>query len=175
MKGKRAGGGMDFQRGRGAAAETMVRMSTVIIATNLGHLKAFRVAETPMGTRRLELIKEVEFPEAHGRIQDRVTDMAGRFPVGDGMGTTMANGEALKAELEVERRLTKLVGEQIEDVLNSERPEYWHFAATSEIHQALLNELPTELRQRVIRHVQADLTRMPAPEVLTHFMPVKAA
>ena len=150
-------------------------MSTVIIAANLGHLKEFRVAETPMGTRRLELIKEVEFPEAHGRLQDKVTDMAGRFPGGDGTGLAMAHGEALKAELEVERRLIKLVVQQIEAVLNSERPEYWHLAATSEIHQALLDVLPPELRQRVIRHVQADLTSVPAPEVLARFVPQRAA
>lgn len=169
---KSGGPGMELQRGRGAATEIFYRMNTVIIAANLGHLKAFRVAETPMGTRRLELIKEVEFPEAHGRLQDKVTDMAGRFSVGTGMATP---GEALKAKLEVERRLVKLVGEQIEGVLNSERPEYWHLAATSEIHQALLNELPPELRQRIVRHVQADLTNVPAPDVLVHFMPVKAA
>lgn len=150
-------------------------MSTVIIAANLGHLKAFRLTETPQGTRRLELAKEIEFPDAHGRIQDRVTDMAGRFPVGDGTGLSMAHGEALKAELEVERRLVKEVAEQIESILNAERPEYWHLAATSGIHQALLNELPAELRQRVIRHVQADLTNVPAPEVLAHFAPMKAA
>jgi len=166
---------MDFQRGRAATNETIVRMSTVIIAANLGHLKAFRVAETPMGTRRLELIKEIEFPEAHGRIQDRITDMAGRFPGGDGTGLSVANGEALKAELEVQRRLIKLVAEQIEGILNSERPEYWHLAATSEIHQALLKELLPELRQRIVRHVQSDLTNVPAPELLARFMPVKAA
>jgi hypothetical protein len=150
-------------------------MSTVIIVANLGHLKAFRVAETPMGTKKLELIIEIEFPEAHGRIQDKVTDMAGRFPVADGTGVAMAHGEALKAELEVERRLVKLVGEQIEEVLNTERPEYWHLAATSEIHQALLNELPAELRQRVIRHLHADLTNVPVPELLERFARVKAA
>jgi len=150
-------------------------MSTVIIAANLGHLKAFRVAETPQGTRRLELIREVEFPDAHGRIQDKVTDTAGRFPVGDGTGLALAHGEALKAETEVERRLFKGVGEQIKSILNDERPEYWHLAATSEIHQALLNELPLELRQRIARNVLADLTGVPAPEVLAHFMPSKAA
>ena len=149
-------------------------MSTVIVAANLGHLKAFRVAETPRGTRRLELIEEVEFPEARGRMQDKVTDMAGRFSVGIGAG--MANpSEAMKAQLEVERRLVKLVAEQIEGILQRERPEYWHLAATSEIHQAILSELPPELRQRVIRHVLADLTHVPAPEALAHFAPMKAA
>jgi len=152
-------------------------MSTVIVAANLGHLKTFRVAETPTRGRRLELIEEMEFPEAHGHFLEKVTDMAGRFPVSDGagQGTAMAHGEALKAENEAQKRLVKLVAQRIEVTLNSERPEYWHFAATPEIHQAILSELAPELRERVVRHVQADLTKVTASEILTHFMPVKAA
>ena len=79
-------------------------MSTVVIAANLGHLKAFRVEETPTRGRRLELIDEMEFPEAHGRFLDKITDMAGRFPVseGAGQGSAMSTGEALTAELEIQ-------------------------------------------------------------------------
>ena len=152
-------------------------MSTVVVAANLGHLKAFRVAETPTRGRKLELIEEMEFPEAHGHFLDKVTDMAGRFPVseGAGQGTAMSTGEALSAELEIQRRLVKLVAERIATVLHSERPEYWHFAANPEVHQAILNELAQELRERVVRHVHADLTKAPASEVLAHFLPARAA
>lgn len=147
-------------------------MSTVIVAANLGHLKAYRVVETPTRGRKLDLIDEMEFPEAHGHFFDKVTDMSGRFRVSEGPGprSTMSYGEALGTELETERRLVKLVAEQIEIILKAERPEYWHFAATPEHHQAILNELPPDLSERVVRHVQADLTRVPASEVLSHFM-----
>ena len=152
-------------------------MSTLVVVANLGHLKAFRVAETPTRGRKLDLIEEIEFPEAHGHFLDKVTDMAGRFPGSDGagQGTGMSTGEALGAELEIQKRLVKLVAERIATVLLSERPEYWHFAANAEVHQAILNELPLELRERVVRHVQADLTKAPAPEVLAHFTPARAA
>ncbi|MCX6967361.1 MAG: host attachment protein [Verrucomicrobia bacterium] len=152
-------------------------MSTVIVAANLGHLKAFRVAETPTRGRKLELVNETEFPEAHGRFLDKVTDMAGRFPVteGPGPGTAMSTGEALSAELEIHKRLIQLVAERITTILNSERPEYWHFAANAEVHQAILNALAPELRERVVRHVHADLTKAPPSEVLAHFMPARAA
>ena len=155
----------------------LYRMSTVVIAANLGHLKAFRVVETPTRGRKLDLIEEMEFPEAHGHFIDKVTDMAGRFPVteGPGQGIGMSTGEALTAELEIHRRLVKLIAERISAVLLSERPEYWYFAANPEVHQAILNELPVDLRARIVRHVQADLTKVPVPEVLAHFMPVKAA
>jgi len=152
-------------------------MSTVVLAANLGHLKAFRVAETPTRGRKLELIEDMEFPEAHGHFLDKVTDMAGRFPVseGAGPGLAMSNGEALTAELEIQRRLVKLIAQRIATILNSERPEYWHFAANLAVHQAILNELTPELRERVVRHVHADLTKVPASEVLAHFTPARAA
>ena len=153
-------------------------MSTVVVAANLGHLKAFRVAETPTRGRKLDLIEEVEFPEAHGHFIDKVTDMAGRFPGsagGEGPGNGMSTGEALRTELEIQRRLVKLIADRIAAVLQEERPEYWHFAANPEVHQAILNELPAELRERVVRHVHADLTKTPAPEVLAHFSPARAA
>jgi len=152
-------------------------MSTLVIAANLGHLKAFRVAETPTRGRKLELIDDMRFPEAHGRFADKVTDMAGRFPVseGAGPGTGMSRGEALSAELETQRRLVKLVAGRMATILNDERPEYWHFAATPEIHEAILSELPTELRERVVRHVQADLTKTPPAEVMAYFLPARAA
>ena len=152
-------------------------MSTLVVAANLGHLKAFRVAETPTRGRKLDLIEEMEFPEAHGHFIDKVTDMAGRFPGsgGAGQGTSMSIGEALTAELEIQRRLVKLIAGRIAAILQGERPEYWHFAAGAEVHQAILNELPQELRERVVRHVHADLTKTPAPEVLAHFIPARAA
>jgi len=153
-------------------------MSTVVVAANLGHLKAFRVAETPTRGRKLDLIEEMEFPEAHGHFIDKVTDMAGRFPGRDGagpQGTGMSTGEALGTELEIQRRLVKLIADRIASVLQEERPEYWHFAANPEVHQAILNELPQELRERVVRHVHADLTKAPATEVLAHFSPARAA
>ena len=152
-------------------------MSTLIVAANLGHLKVYRAVDTPTRGRKLDLVEEMEFPEAHGHFIDKVTDMAGRFPVSEAAGVSsgMSRGEALSAELETERRLVKLVAQRIAAVLESERPEYWHFAATQEVHQAILNELPTELRERAVRHVYADLTKVPPPEVLAHFAPMRAA
>lgn len=152
-------------------------MKPVIVMANLGHLKIYRVLETPTRGRKLELIEEMEFPEAHGHFLDKVTDMAGRFPVstGAGPGTGMSRGEALSAELETQRRLIKLIAQRIESTLQTERPEYWHFASSPEIHSAILNELSPDLRQRIIRRVHADLTKVRPTEVLTHFIPIKAA
>lgn len=152
-------------------------MNTVVIAANLGHLKAFRVVETPVRGRKLERIDEVEFPEARNSYQTRMTNLSKRFSTGTdaGVGRGMAYGEALNAQMEVERRLVKLVASRIVTVLETERPEYWYLAATQEIYQAIMNALPPDLRDRVVRHAYADLTKTPATEILAHFTPAWAA
>lgn len=143
----------------------------MIVAANLGFVKAYRVVETPTRGRKLELVEGIDFPEAHGHYADKVTDMAGRFPVSEAAGgaAPMATGETLRAELEAQRRLTRLVAGQIETILERERPEWWNFAATSEIQQAILHQMAPELRARLVRTVSADLTKAPAEEVLEHF------
>ncbi len=155
-------------------------MNTVVVAANLGHLKAFRVAETPTRGRKLELIDEVEFPEAHLRIHEKSTDTLGRYKSAAGMGpmgpmTAMSGGEALRLEEEQQKRLVKLVAERIGTVLQHERPETWNFAASSEIHQAILQELPKDLRHRALHRVRSDLTKVPACELLAYFKPAWAA
>jgi len=150
-----------------------MKMNTIIVVANLGLLRAYRVAETPTRGRKLDLVEAVAFPEAHGRYADKVTDMAGRFPVSErsGHASAMSTAESLRVGLETERRLEKLAAEQIETVLEREQPEWWNFAASSEIQKAILNQVAPELRERLVRTVPADLTKAPPAEVLEHFMP----
>jgi hypothetical protein len=155
-------------------------MNTVVVAANLGRLKAFRVAETPTRGPKVELIDEVEFPEAHTRVHDKLSDSAGRYKSAAGMGpmgpmVAMSRGEALSAENEQQKRLVKLVAERIGTVLQHEKPEAWSFAAAPEIHQAILRELPKDLRHRALRRVRSDLTSVPNEELLGYFKPAWAA
>jgi hypothetical protein len=155
-------------------------MNTVVVAANLGHLKAFRVADTPTRGRKLELIDEVEFPEAHIRVHEKFSDAAGRYKSAAGMGpmgpvTAMSRGEAMSVEEEKQKRLVKLVADRIGILLHQEKPETWNFAAASEIHQAILQELPKDLRGRALHRVHSDLTKVPASELLAYFKPAWAA
>ena len=143
----------------------------LVVVANLGHLKAYKVVETPTRGRKLELVDELNFPEAHGRFADKVTDYAGRFPMtqGPGAGQQMAPSEALTVELETQRRLVRLVARQIEAIIRREQPEFWDFAAAPEVYQAILGEITPEYRQRLLRSARADLTKTPPPELLAHF------
>jgi hypothetical protein len=146
-----------------------MNINSVVIATNLGHLKAFRVEQTPNRGQKLRLIEDIEFPEAHGRFQDKVTDLAGRFPVSSGAhpGVQMAHAETLAVDIEAEKRLVKLVSEEIEK--NTAEAPSWYLAANSEIQNAILEQLQRPTRERLVRTVACDLTKTPAAEVQEHF------
>ena len=129
------------------------------------------MVETPTRGPKLDLVEEINFLEAHGRFVDKVTDNSGRFPVtsGPGPGTQMSSSESLNTQEENERRLTKLVAEKIEDIIQKERPEFWKFAATAEILPRILDEVRPEIREHLARTVSADLTKVPVNGILEHF------
>ena len=60
--------------------------SSLIIVTDRGSLKAYRVDATPTRGPSLQLVQAFNITDAHGRLVDKVTDLAGRFPVSDSAG-----------------------------------------------------------------------------------------
>jgi hypothetical protein len=54
--------------------------SSLIVVADRGSLKAYRVAETPTRGPSLQLVQAFDLTEAHGKLLDKVTDQAGRFP-----------------------------------------------------------------------------------------------
>jgi hypothetical protein len=60
--------------------------SSLVIVTDRGSLKAYRVNETPTRGPSLQLVQAFNMTDAHGRFIDKVSDLAGRFPVTEGAG-----------------------------------------------------------------------------------------
>src|SRR6266487_1697900 len=89
--------------------------TSLIIVTDRGSLKAYRVDETPTRGPSLRLVQAFDLTDAHGRLIDKVTDLAGRFPVGDGAGGRHANSIAERTQMETEthRRIQKQLADQI--------------------------------------------------------------
>jgi hypothetical protein len=147
-------------------------MNSIIITANLGHLKAYRLLQTPTRGPKLEIVDEVEFPEAHGRFSEKVADKAARSHIGERVGVTpqIAPIDTARAELETQQRLIKLIAERIETILKRERPEIWDFAATSEIQKAILEKINPALREHLHWTDAADLTKLPADKVLPQFI-----
>jgi hypothetical protein len=145
--------------------------TSLIIVTDRGSLKAYRVNETPTRGPSLRLVQAFNITDAHGRLVDKVSDLAGRFPVSDGVGGRHANSIAERTQLETEthRRIQKELADQIVKIVSHNGKEGWSFAAPAEIHAAIVDLLPAAVRDRIVEHVKSDLVKTEPAKLVTHF------
>jgi len=145
--------------------------SSLIIVTDRGSLKAYRVDETPTRGPSLKLVQAFNITDAHGKLVDKVSDLAGRFPVSDGAGGRHANSIAERTQLETEtdRRIYKQLADQIAKIVESDGVEGWSFAAPASIHAAIVDLLPASVRNRIVEHVKSDLVKTELSKLPAHF------
>ena len=145
--------------------------SSIIIVTDRGSLKAYRVNETPTRGPSLQLVQAFNITDAHGKLVDKVSDLAGRFPVSGGVGGRHANSIAERTQLEAEtdRRIHKELADQIVKIVKNDGVEGWSFAAPASIHAAIVDLLPTAVRDRIVEHVKSDLVKTDSSKLPTHF------
>ena len=145
--------------------------TSLIIVADRGSLKAYRVDETPTRGPSLRLIQAFDLMDAHGKLIDKVTDLAGRFPVSDGVGGRHANSIAERTQLETEtdRRIHKQLADQIVKIIDRSGKEGWSFAAPAEIHGAIVDLLPRAARDRIVEHVKSDLVKIEPAKLPGHF------
>ncbi len=145
--------------------------SSLIVVTDRGSLKAYRVDETPTRGPSLQLVQAFNITDAHGKLVDKVSDLAGRFPVSDGAGGRHANSIAERTQLETEtdRRIHKQLADQIVKIVQSDGVEGWSFAAPASIHAAIVDLLPASVRDRIVEHVKSDLVKTEPSKLPAHF------
>jgi hypothetical protein len=145
--------------------------SSLIIVTDRGSLKAYRVNETPTRGPSLQLVQAFNITDAHGRLVDKLSDLAGRFPVSDGAGGRHANSIAERTQLatETDRRIQKELADQITKIVSLNGKEGWSFAAPAEIHAAIVDLLPSAVRDRLVEHVKSDLVKTEPAKLPAHF------
>jgi hypothetical protein len=145
--------------------------SSLIIVTDRGSLKAYRVDETPTRGPSLQLVQAFNITDAHGRLIDKVSDLAGRFPVSDsaGMHHKASIAERTQLETETDRRIYKQLADQIVKLVKSDGVEGWSFAAPASIHSAIVDLLPASARDRIVEHVKSDLVKVEPAKLTTHF------
>src|SRR5947209_1756615 len=149
--------------------------SSLIIVTDRGSLKAYKVNDTPTRGPSLQLVQSFNITDAHGKLSDKLTDAAGRFPVGDGGGQAgsgrhfNAIAERTQLENEIDRRILRELADNISKLVKSDGVEGWSFAAPSHIHAAIVDLLPGEVRDRIIEHVKSDLVNIEPAKLGSHF------
>ena len=146
--------------------------SSLIIVTDRGSLKAYRVDQTPTRGPSLQLVQAFNITDAHGRLVDKVSDLAGRFPVSDGAGAhhgASSIAERTHLAAETDRRIQKELADQITKIVSSNGKEGWSFAAPAEIHGAIVDLLPPAVRDRIVEHVKSDLVKMEPAKLISRF------
>jgi hypothetical protein len=146
--------------------------SSLVIVTDRGSLKAYRVNETPTRGPSLQLMQAFNITDALGRLADKVSDTAGRFPVTEGAGAhrgPASISERTQLATEVDRRIQKELADQIAKIVSETGKDGWSFAAPAEIHTAIVDLLPANVRERIVEHVKSDLVKVEAVRLSNHF------
>src|SRR5690242_17205350 len=149
--------------------------ASIVITADRGSLKAYQVNETPTRGPSLKLRQAFDVTDAHGRMVDKVTDLAGRFPVTEGAGSHRgpASIAERKLEAEIDRRIYKQLADQITKIVKQDGIEGWSFAAASKIHGAIVDLLPGNVRDRIVEHVKSDLVKVEPAKLPAHFRSLK--
>jgi hypothetical protein len=144
---------------------------TVIVTTDLGAFKAYRLLRTERQTPRLEIIEEIELVDGHGKLGDKVTDQAGRWKVpASNSKMAMSYGERQKIGLELRRRLIKQVAERLQKLVTHPEVESCFFAASPEVNEQILDEAGPGVRAKIEKNLACNLTNAEKTELLQHFL-----
>jgi protein required for attachment to host cells len=145
--------------------------TSLVIVADRGSLKAYRVGETPTRGPSLKLIQAFDITDAHGKLIDKVTDLAGRFSVTETAGSHRGQASIAESKLQTEtdRRINKELADQITKIIDGNSGEGWSFAAPSEIHSAIVDLLPARVRDRIVEHVKSDLVKVEPAKLPNHF------
>ncbi len=145
-------------------------MDKIIIVVDLGHFKAYRVSKNPMESPKTELIKSYDFIDGHGKLRDKLSDVAGRFGAGEGKGSARKGyGEPHNIELETEKRLIKLIVKDINGLIAKEKCAKWYLAAVKSINKQIVGNLAPGVKAKLHKNIAADLTKVARSKILSRF------
>jgi len=145
--------------------------TSLVIVTDRGSLKAYKVDETPNRGAGLRLVQAFDTTDAHGRYGDKLTDQAGGFSDGNAGSGRHQNfiAERKGIETENDRRIFRQLADSIAEVVKREGTEGWSFAAPASIHSAVVDLLPADVRDRIVEHVKSDLVKIEPAHLSEHF------
>jgi hypothetical protein len=147
--------------------------NTLVVVADLACIKAYRLENHhPHQSPRLDVVDEFTSADAHSKLVDKVTDLAGRFPRSTGgpnRSGAMSDGERHNIELEARKRQVRQMAQRINTLLCDPEIDCCLLAASREISSQLLDELAPQARAKITKSVPADLTKLERAEILRHF------
>lgn len=148
----------------------------VLIAADMGELKAYRVVEKAGIDRQvyinnkegdlkkhsiLEDIKELDYIYAHKRKQELTSDKDGNFKG--------ASGEPHNTAIETKKRNLKEIADDITSIVQNEGASEWFLAFPKENSAKLKEMLPLPIKQAMTECVGANLVKTDKNKILSYF------
>ena len=101
--------------------------TSLIIVTDRGSLKAYKVNESQNCGAGLQLVQAFDTTDAHGRYEDKLSDQAGGFPDGNAGSGRHQNSIAKRQGIETEndRRIFRQLADSIAEVVKREGTAGW--------------------------------------------------
>lgn len=147
--------------------------NTLVVVADLAGFKAYRLENhQPNQTPRLSAAEEFKSVDAHSKLVEKVTDLAGRFPRRTGGASrsgAMSDGERHNIQLESRKRLVRQMAARLNAMLRDDDIDSCMLAASLEINRPLLEELEPQARAKIAKSVPADLTKVERAQILRHF------
>lgn len=146
-------------------------LPSLLIVTDRGGLRAYKVEPTPNRAPSLHLLDSFEAVETHGRYEDKVTDQAGRFQGRSQAGGSLIGGadEHGTIDIENQRRACKHIAARVNELVKREKPETWLLAVPPEIQKIVLDHLDDEAVKRLAQTVHANLLKTDPSRLAGHF------
>lgn len=142
--------------------------NTMVIVANLGELKVYNVKRSEgivnneiKVSYSLEALNDISYIMAHQRLQDTVTDNAGRFGSSTGENHNLAS--------EMKRRSVQEVAEDINKVIANEAPRKLLLAFPQEFSAQLMDALSDQTKNVLTKNIGSDLVKIKKEEILGHF------
>ena len=142
--------------------------NAMVIVADLGELKAFNVKKNEGMVENelkvsysLEMLNDISYIDAHKKVQDIVTDSAGR------LGHSI--GENHNLQTERKRRSLKDVAHDINEIVKNEKPNQLLLAFPQELNAQLVDALSAETKKVLVKNVASDLIKTHTADILSHF------
>ena len=143
-----------------------------VVTVNRGELKVYvanpRTLEAEAGLKedevKLDLELDKDYIQAHKKLQDLVSDEAGRFK-GDTQKNGASIGEEHNLELEVQKRIYKDIANDLEEILK-EAPKRVFLTINEEFANEVLNEVDKTLQEKIAKVIKKDYVKLDKEELL---------
>src|SRR6185503_6676082 len=132
----------------GRKGEIRIMQNIVVVVTDQGNFKAYKLEKTDRNTPRLVLMEEFLPVNGHGKLLDKVSDQAGRYHNGAHGKWATPWGEPHNIELEQRKRLIRQLSDELQNVLNDQGIDGCYFAASKDVHNQILDALPRQARAK---------------------------